>query len=161
MKVFSLVGWSGSGKTTVIAGLISNFKARGKVVVAVKNVPNEYGFQPEGKDSFKFLEAGADQVVLCSKGEIILMKRKKGQENILGMIQSVLSGVDLILLEGLVLKNVPVIQVLGSCQENGFKFPIEKCSAIVSEKDVRTTIPRFKKNDILGLAQFMEAYKNE
>ncbi|MCK4835847.1 MAG: molybdopterin-guanine dinucleotide biosynthesis protein B, partial [Candidatus Aminicenantes bacterium] len=154
----SLVGWSGSGKTTVITRLISFFKAKKKTVVALKNVPHEYALQPEGKDSFKFLEAGADRVVLNSREEIILMKRKKDQEDILGMIQSALDNVDMVFLEGLLLKNVPVIEVLDSNQAKGFKYPLEKCSAIVSDGNIHASIPWFHKDDISAIAQFMEAY---
>ena len=161
MKVFSLVGWSGSGKTTVITGLISYFKARGKIVVALKNVSHEYNLQPRGKDSFLFLEAGADRVVLTSQGEIILMKRKQNREDILGVVQASMPNVDWVLLEGLVLENAPVIQVLGSNPDSGFKFPLEKSCAIVSEIEVPVSVPRFHKEDISGLAKFMEAYENE
>lgn len=159
--VFSLVGWSGSGKTGVITALISHFKGRGQTVLALKNVPHEYTLQPEGKDSFQFLAAGADRSVLTSQGEIMVMKRKQEKENLLETIQSILPDADWVLMEGLVLENVPVIQVLDSRTEKGFKFPLEKSYAIVSDREVPADIPRFDRADISGLAQHMEDHKHD
>ena len=108
MNAITVVGWSGSGKTTLIVTLIEALKQRGLTVMTLKNVPEKYNFQPKGKDSFKFLDAGADSVYLTSKGEIVEMRRYSGPSELHARIKATFDSYDLVILEGLVIEGVPV-----------------------------------------------------
>jgi molybdopterin-guanine dinucleotide biosynthesis protein B len=161
MKIFSVVGWSGSGKTTLITRLIFFFKAKKKTVAVLKNVPHAYSLQPEGKDSYKFLDAGADQVYLSGQGEIIRMQRREKGDEVLDMIIPELQHVDVLILEGLIRKGIPAIEVYDSTGERKPKFPPEILSAVISREKMALSIPCFHPDDFEDIAKFMEEKANE
>lgn len=161
MKIFSLVGWSESGKTTLISALISHFKQKKKKIAALKNVSHRYSLQPEGKDTWEFLQAGADMVFLTSKDEIVLMKKRKPTIDLLTELNLELKNVDLVLLEGLTGENVPVIEVFSSKSNKNLKFQENKLAAVVADQKMDLEIPCFDINDIQQIAKFMEEFNGK
>lgn len=158
MKVFSITGWSGSGKTTLITRLIKHFKMKNKRVIAVKNTPDKYYLEPESKDTFKFLEAGSDEVCLVAKNQMLTMKRRDSNDDVFEMLETQYADCDILLLEGLHREDIPMIEVFDSTKHETPKFPIETLSAIVSDKPVTGAIPNFSTNDIKRIINFMEVY---
>ncbi len=68
-KVFSVVGTSKSGKTKLLTQLIPLLKEKGYTVCVIKHSHQRLiyaDFDHEGKDTFTFSEAGADEVWLTS-----------------------------------------------------------------------------------------------
>ncbi|MCL2630035.1 MAG: molybdopterin-guanine dinucleotide biosynthesis protein B [Firmicutes bacterium] len=64
MKIFSVTGLTGSGKTTVIEAIIRELKSRGFSVGTVKNIHAEsFKMDTEGKNTWRHRNAGADTVV--------------------------------------------------------------------------------------------------
>ena len=63
-ETFGLVGESGSGKTTLIEKIIALLAERGLKVSAVKNAHHNVDIDKPGKDSYRFREAGATQVIV-------------------------------------------------------------------------------------------------
>ena len=53
-------GYSGSGKTTLIEQLVRSLKARGLRVAVIKHDVHDFEMDREGKDSWRFSQAGAD-----------------------------------------------------------------------------------------------------
>lgn len=158
MKVFSITGWSGSGKTALIIRLIKHFKLKNKKVIAVKDAPHKYYLEPESKDTFKFLEAGSDEVCLVAKNEMLTMRRITNKTHVFEMLETQYADCDILLLEGLCRDNIPVIEVFDSTKHEALKFPVEALSAVVSDKPVTEAIPNFNINDIKQITNFMEAY---
>jgi len=71
MKIIGIVGAHNSGKTTFIEKVIKKLKEKGYRVVAIKHDPKgKAKTDTEGKDSYKFQQAGADQVILASPNKI-------------------------------------------------------------------------------------------
>lgn len=63
MKVFSVVGYSKSGKTTTVGSLITLLKNRGYRVSAIKDIHFEdFTMEREGSDSWSLQKAGAEAV---------------------------------------------------------------------------------------------------
>jgi molybdopterin-guanine dinucleotide biosynthesis protein B len=158
MKAFSITGWSGSGKTTLIARLIKHFKQENKRVIAVKNVPHKYYLEPESTDTFKFLEAGSDEVCLTAKNQLMTMNRLETGDDIFEILLSRYADCDILLLEGLRKDDIPVIEVFDSSKHEALKYPLDTLSAVVSDKPVTGTIPNFYSDDINRITHFMEAY---
>jgi len=156
MKVFSLVGWSGCGKTTLVSRLISHYKREHLTVAVIKKVAHEYSFQPEGKDSFAFLQAGADHVCLASESEIVAIRPKPKGSDVWRLIKPDLNTFDFVLLEGLILEQVPAAEVFDSEKHNNLKFPLKKLSLIISDKRFQEEIPWFHRDDIKGIAEYLE-----
>ena len=88
MKMFSIVGWSGSGKTLLITRLIENFKARQRGVIAVKSTHAGYALQPEGKDTARFLAGRSREAYLVADGELLRMTRLAAPADLLAELQA-------------------------------------------------------------------------
>ncbi len=66
MRVVSIVGYSGTGKTRLIVRLIEELRGRGLRVAAVKRCSHGFTLDTEGKDTAEFGRAGAFGVAMVS-----------------------------------------------------------------------------------------------
>ena len=81
MKIISVIGYSGSGKTHLIENLIKKLKFELNLEVGVIKYIHEHQVDEEGKDSFRFSQSGAvfsiiknrfDESAIFLKKEVIL-----------------------------------------------------------------------------------------
>jgi molybdopterin-guanine dinucleotide biosynthesis protein B len=158
MKVFSIAGWSGSGKTTLITRLIMHFKQKNKTVIAVKHTPHKYYVEPESADTFKFLEAGADDACLVAKNEMLQMRQITTPTDAISILKTQYAHCDFLLLEGLLQNDIPLIEVFDPGKNNTLKYPIKTLCAVVSDKPITTAVPNFNPKDINEISKFMEEY---
>jgi molybdopterin-guanine dinucleotide biosynthesis protein B len=158
MKIFSIAGWSGSGKTLLITRLIENFKAKKYRVITVKNAPNGYTLQPEAKDSAKFLLAGADEVFLLAENELLRMTLLNDRQDFFANLKNGLQENDIVLMEGYYQADVPVIEVADAGGQQPLKFPPEKLAAVISAKPSPSGPPCFHPDQIAAITAFMEDY---
>ena len=63
MRIIGLAGWSGAGKTTLIAKLIPGILARGLKVSTLKHAHHAFDVDRPGKDSYEHRMAGATEVL--------------------------------------------------------------------------------------------------
>lgn len=73
MKVASITGFSGAGKTTLIVALIRRYIAAGERVGAIKHTHHVLNEERRG-DTGKFLDAGAEPVVFAGNGEAVVFR---------------------------------------------------------------------------------------
>jgi len=100
-RIIGLAGWSGAGKTTLIAKLIPIFNQRGVSVSTLKHAHHAFDVDRPGKDSFVHREAGAMEVLVASVNRWALMHELRGaREPRLDELLSHFSPVELILIEG-------------------------------------------------------------
>ena len=66
-KIFGIVGWSGSGKTDLICRLINAFKKSNILVGSIKHTHHKFQIDKEGKDSFKHISSGSEEVILYNE----------------------------------------------------------------------------------------------
>jgi len=102
MKVISLIGNSGSGKTHLIEFLIKKFKSKFNFEVSVVKYIHEHRIGEEGKDSFKFSEAGAVFSVIKNKfnQNAIYLNKQISLDALINWLNKSLYKVDLIIIEG-------------------------------------------------------------
>jgi molybdopterin-guanine dinucleotide biosynthesis adapter protein len=158
MKIFSIAGWSGSGKTMLICRLIDSFKAKNRRVIAVKNAPDAYALQPEAKDTAQFLRAGADEAFLISKNELLRMSRIDASRDLLEDLASRLQKDDIVLMEGLYPPGIPMIEVEDPVRPQELKFPLTRLAAIIGNEKCIPGLPCFRPDQIAEIAAFMEEY---
>jgi len=158
MKMFSIVGWSGSGKTLLITRLIENFRARQRGVIAVKSTHAGYALQPEGKDTARFLRAGAREAYLVADGELLRMTPLAGTADLLAELQGRLRPDDVVLLEGLSQPGIPVIEVEDSKKGKPLKTRPQELVALVTTAANPLARPCFRPDDIAAISAFMEEY---
>ncbi len=158
MKIFSIVGWSGSGKTMLITRLIEIFKAKQRKVIAVKSTHAGYSLQPEGKDTARFLAAGADEAYLMAGGELLRMTRLGSEQDLLAALKAQLGKDDIVLLEGFNAPGIPIIEVEDPRREKAMKFMPEKLAAVITSAGDGYGRPSFHPDQIAAISAFMEAY---
>ena len=101
-------GPSNSGKTTLILKVAKKFIDDGLKVVVVKHDPGDKAkFDVEGKDSFKFSQAGADVVVMSPTRTTYFSQSSQGIDEVIRMIGEF----DMLLVEGLKTLPLPRISV--------------------------------------------------
>jgi molybdopterin-guanine dinucleotide biosynthesis protein B len=66
-QILCIIGWSNSGKTTLIEALLKALREEGKRVVVIKHHHHSQAL-PEGKDTTRFLLAGAKRAILLGPG---------------------------------------------------------------------------------------------
>ncbi len=111
MKVFSVIGLTGSGKTTTIEAIIKELKARGKSVGSVKEIHyGAFSLDSEGKNTYRHRQAGADTVTARAHHETDIMF--KGHIDIYEVLKNYRE--DYVVLEGVRDALVPNISV---CKE--------------------------------------------
>ena len=115
IPMIGFCAYSGTGKTTLLTRLIPLLKARGLRLTVIKHGHHSLELDKPGKDSFRFREAGADQVVLASLKRVALMhecpniNRDVSLAEALQFVQP--DCADLILVEGFKHENYPKIEV--------------------------------------------------
>ena len=112
MNVISVIGYSGSGKTHIIEFLIKKFKIELDLEVSVIKYIHEHRIDEEGKDSFKFSEAGAVFSVIKNKfnQNAIYLNRQISLDALINWLNKNPYKVDLIIIEGF--RNVPYPTIL-------------------------------------------------
>lgn len=110
MKLFGVVGWKNSGKTTLVAGLVTELKLRGFTVSTMKHAHHAFDLDQPGRDTYKHREAGAQEVLISSGKRWALMHELQGEdEPLLDDLLAKMSPVDIVIIEGF--KSAPHIKI--------------------------------------------------
>src|ERR1700749_182108 len=113
MRVIGFAGWSGAGKTTLIARLIPERNRRGFSVSTVKHAHHDFDLDQPGKDSYEHRAAGAEDVLVASANRVALMRELRGApEPSLADLLRLLKTVDLVLVEGFKRDPLPKIEIV-------------------------------------------------
>jgi molybdopterin-guanine dinucleotide biosynthesis protein B len=98
--VIGVVGGKKSGKTTAIEILTRELTKRGYKVAVAKHIPEpNFTIDTEGKDTWRYAQAGAKTVIAASAGEIATVEKTRGDISLKGILQRCV-GNDIVLLEG-------------------------------------------------------------
>jgi len=97
-----VIGYSGSGKTHLIEFIIKKFKIEFNFEVGVIKNIHEHRIDEEGKDSYKFSEAGAVFSIIKNKfnQNAIYLNKKINIEDLIDWLNKSPYKVDLIIIEG-------------------------------------------------------------
>lgn len=99
--IIAVVGGKKSGKTTAVETLTKEITRRGYIVATVKHIPEpNFTVDTEGKDTWRFAQAGAKTIVAVSADEIAAIEKTDTRNLSLKEILRKCKGNDLILVEG-------------------------------------------------------------
>jgi len=151
---------SGSGKTTLIEKLIIQLKSRGYRVGALKHDVHQFEMDTEGKDSYRFTKAGADQVMIASANKLGMV-RILHEEMKMAEILRLFEDVDFIFLEGFRDSGYPKIEIHRkgintSLLCNDPNSAPQRFYAVASDEAISATIPVLNLNDVEGIADWIE-----
>jgi molybdopterin-guanine dinucleotide biosynthesis protein B len=109
--VVSVVGRSGSGKTSLLELLIPHLTARGLAVGTVKHTSHGFLADRPGKDSYRLYESGAASVALISRQQLATFTRRSDDASpdvsLDTALASLPKGLDVILVEGFSWEPIP------------------------------------------------------
>ena len=152
IPVYSVVAYSGTGKTTLIEKLVEELKSRGLRVAVIKHDAHDFDIDHEGKDSWRFSRAGADVTVLVSSTKAaVIENRPVTLEALLNRI----TDVDIIITEGYKSGSMPKIAVQRNAAGMPLPVPPNECIAIMTDCQAHEGVPCFSLDDVSGLADFL------
>lgn len=158
IPVVCIVARSGTGKTTFLEQLIPVLISRGHRVGVVKHAHHILDMDRPGKDSFRLREAGASQVLVNSRNQMVLIRSQKTElslQEVLGYFRDL----DLILVEGYKGKDLPRIEIFRTGA--GYPEPLfvqgKSPMALVSDKPFPgTPFSVFSLENVKGVADLIE-----
>jgi molybdopterin-guanine dinucleotide biosynthesis protein B len=155
IPVVAIVGRSGSGKTVLMEKLIGEMKARGYKVAAIKHAHTKIEMDSPGKDTWRFSQAGSKATVIASPELITIFRNTKADPGLEDVVRVLGQGYDIILAEGFKETKYPKIEIHEG-KETPPIFKESELIAFVSDDKIKCKIPRFTRDDIEGIADFIE-----
>lgn len=153
IPALGFAAYSGGGKTTLIEKLVRNLKAQGLRVAVIKHDGHDFEIDHEGKDSWRFTQAGADITIISSANKTALVEQRKLS---LAQAATMVHDVDLILVEGYKQENLTQIGICRQASGKGFTAELDRYAAVVTDVDIGDIdIPRFGLDDIQELTTFI------
>jgi len=158
-RIFGVIGWKNSGKTTLMERLLEEFTRRGFSISAIKHAHHSFDVDHPGRDSYKFREAGARQVALVSPKRWALMHELRDEEKPdFDEILTHIGPCDLVLVEGY--KGGPHPKIEARSTRSLTQEPLSgddpQILAVASDGETDTgALPGFDINDIAGIADFI------
>ncbi|HLH90140.1 MAG TPA: molybdopterin-guanine dinucleotide biosynthesis protein B [Xanthobacteraceae bacterium] len=150
MRIIGLAGWSGAGKTTLIAKLIPGILARGLKVSTLKHAHHAFDIDRPGKDSYEHRMAGATEVLVASEKRFALMHELRDErEPPLADLLAKLAPVDLVIIEGWKREPHPKLEVYRASVGKPLIHPDDPhVVAIASDVPLpQATVPRISLDD--------------
>jgi molybdopterin-guanine dinucleotide biosynthesis protein B len=156
MKVYGVIGWKNSGKTSLMERLVAEITARGFSVSTVKHVHHSVDLDQPGKDTFRHRQAGAREVVLASADRFALLVEHRGPEPELPAILARLAPVDLVLVEGYKRDAHPKVEVWRAETGQPLIQPGDPhVRAVTTDGALTLTVPVLDLNDTGAVADFI------
>ncbi len=150
--IYCFTAFSNTGKTTYIEKLISTLKGKGLRVAAVKHDAHRFEIDREGKDSWRFTQAGADMVIVASSEKCAVMENR---ELSFDEIVSHIHDVDIVIAEGYKHGDRPKIGIYREGSGNGLSLPPDQLMAVVSDVPLEVGLPLFPLDDPEPMAEFL------
>jgi len=161
VKVISIVATkSETGKTTLIEALIPILKEKNYNIGVLKHDAHDFEIDKEGKDSYRFVKAGADKMVISSKEKIAMIEKTKEEKDVEEILELFID-MDLVIIEGYKNNGYPKIEV--HRKEIDSKLLYENANvdktkflAIATNEKLNLNIEQLDINDVNKIAEFIE-----
>tara|TARA_B100000886_G_C20394748_1_gene479825 strand:- start:894 stop:1406 length:513 start_codon:yes stop_codon:yes gene_type:complete len=163
-KVFGVVGWSGSGKTDVVCRLINYYRNKHLCVSSIKHSHHNFEIDKKGKDSFKQMVSGSNEVVIYNEKKWAMVSSvQKKNIKLEEILEKFSKKTDIIIVEGLKTSKLPKVEVFYSKIKKPLLFPNDKSiKGIIFDKKINELdlckIPKFEFNDTKRIADFITNY---
>lgn len=159
-KVFGIVGWKNSGKTTLVSALVAEFTRRGLKVSTIKHAHHNFSIDQEGTDSSRHRQSGAHEVALVSSKRWAIMHENTtdSEEPSLQNMVAKLGPCDLILVEGYKSSPIRKIEAIrtDAIRETSLWKTHPGIVGVASDSSVEgCDLPQFDLDDIGGIADFI------
>ena len=160
--IVSFIARSGTGKTTLVTALISELKARGYKVGAIKHDAHKFEIDHPGKDSYRFTESGADSMLISSNNKLAFVKQHQQTPEIDTLVSEYFADVDIVLVEGFKRLGLPKIEVHRKehgavllCR--GEKHDPALLAVATDDVELKVDVPQLDLNYPAGVVDFLVA----
>lgn len=148
----AVTGWSGSGKTTFLRGLIPALVRRGLRVAVIKHDAHGFEMDREGKDTWLLSRAGAESVALLGPHQWAALG--SGERDLV-QLRRCLPPVDLILGEGFKYSPLPKLEI---CRSAAGTEPIAQDDSLlarITDQPREEAVPQLGLEDFEGCADLL------
>lgn len=158
-RVLGIVGFSGSGKTTLICGLVRHLPD--KRIAVVKRTHHERPGLSGGKDTDRYLEAGAEESILLTPHSVHRFSSGAHNESALQPIEQVATdaalAVDLVIIESAMYDgDWPRLLVHAAGKEIPERLPPRLEAVVTNEQTpVLEGYRHFDRDDLESVARFV------
>ena len=156
VPILSVVGWSGTGKTTFLEKLVTRLKDRGYRVGFIKHHRGPFDIDRPGKDTWRLAGAGAACTAIAGPGKVGLVLQVEGEMSPVD-IAALMPGMDLIITEGYKQEGFPQIEVRrAGCGAGPSAARDGQLVAVVGDnRALAGSVPCYDIDDAAGVADFI------
>ena len=154
MRRIAFIGWSGSGKTTLLEKLLPRMAQGGRTVGYMKTDAHGFTMDRPGKDTARLFDAGAAVVSILGPGEAATRLRPTPDVDLGDFIDQQFTGCELVLVEGGKNSDLDLVEVVRGERV----LPDEALLAVVGDPVPESSISAFHRDDVEGIAGFVEAW---
>ncbi|MGI6367554.1 MAG: molybdopterin-guanine dinucleotide biosynthesis protein B [Anaerolineae bacterium] len=152
----AVVGWHNAGKTTVVEGLVREFRARGARVAVLKNASVGFQLDHPGTDTWRFAEAGANTVVITSRNGLGWLEQREQAPDLAELMRRLDGTVDLVILEGFKHEPGPKVEVVREATGTDPIVAGDDLVALVSDDPIdNRQVPMFRFDQVAALADLL------
>jgi molybdopterin-guanine dinucleotide biosynthesis protein B len=154
------VGPSGVGKTTLIARVIARLSREGLRIGALKHDAHEFQMDREGKDTWRFRQAGAGAVGIASKTACATITWTGAPTSLASLAAAQPPDLDLILVEGWKGDQAPKIEVhrRGRPLLAATAGLANVIAVVTDDERVTTRTPRFHHDDVDSICELLRGF---
>jgi len=156
-KAISIVGLSGSGKTELICRLLKYFRGKGLQVAVLKHTHHQIPPGDEGKDTWRYRQAGAAAVALTGPGLLQVAYLLPTEPPMPEVLEVLAPAADLVLVEGYKSGPLPKIVVQNPALQERLP-PLEQVIAQVDPAAAPAAVPVFTPGQAEALGAFILAH---
>ncbi|MCU0822328.1 MAG: molybdopterin-guanine dinucleotide biosynthesis protein B [Spirochaetes bacterium] len=157
IPIVSLVGKSGSGKTTYIEKLIPELNRRGYRVATVKHDVHGFDMDREGKDTWRHKKAGARSIAISSPEKFAMICDTERDLTLAEIRDKYIKDADIIISEGYKKDKEPKVEIFRSeVHSEPLSTMDDGLIAFVTDREFDLGVPCFGLDDVKGLADLLE-----
>jgi molybdopterin-guanine dinucleotide biosynthesis protein B len=156
MKIFAVIGESGSGKTRLIRRLIPELKKRGFSAAVIKHCAHGFDLDVEGKDSWQMMKAGAAGVAMVSPDRLAILRKTTKADALPALAARHFGDTDFVVIEGgYGIKGLKTIEVMAKASRAKTQSDPRDLVAVVSRSKVEIGRPVFRPGQVGEIADFL------
>lgn len=157
VPVITMTGWSNSGKTTFTTRVVELLTSMGIRVGVIKHHGHKTGgVDVEGKDSWKYTQAGANPVILSASDQYaIFVSTPQGELSREELVAKIADDVDLVIVEGFRAEADGAVEVYRNAAGHPDpKLASEERIALVTDNVALADQVRAEGKPVFGLDEF-------
>ncbi len=162
VPVLAIVGYSNSGKTTLMEKLVAGLVAKGLRIATIKHSHHQPEMDTPGKDSWRHKQAGASTSLLVGPEKMLMVSDVDEALNPQLLAARLFADYDLVLVEGYASVAGPKIEVVRAERSQELRCNEGELVAVATDiTDLKVSVPLFDMNDIESLIDFMLHWMKE